>query len=575
MAIRKLVYIFFIIVSTDIAGGQELVSGNYFRSPLSIPVLTSGSFGEIRANHLHSGIDYKTQGSEGWAVHAVADGYVSRIKISSGGYGNALYITHPNGYVSVYAHLKEFNNYIEYFAKQEQYKKESFAIDFIIDSNIIKVKKGEIIGFSGNSGRSFGAHLHFELREEKTEKPVNPLLYGFYVKDHMAPVIKTLKIYPVGKGSMVNGSAEPLTIAVKGQGKNHTLIPALSIAVKGKIAFGIEAYDLADGVSNKKGVYSTELFIDSICCFHLQMDKYDFKEARYINDMIDYKEYVTDKKKIIQTRKSSNNLLSCYKIIKNNGVYAFDDQKKHLVQFILKDEKHNTSKLSFTVESIGQQDNNALMPDINCKDKIYCNLQKTIITNEMILDFPVNAIFDSICLSYSTEEQYQYGSFPVYYLHNIYTPLLQAITIMLKADSLSRYQREKAVIIRINDKNELFSLGGTWEKGFVKASSFEFGKFTILIDTVPPLIKAVNISENKNMAYETAILLKISDNLSGIGYYRGTINGKWVLMEFDEKNKLLKYHFSENKTVKGKNTLELETGDNKGNISIYKVNFIR
>ncbi len=576
MRIYKSLIVGLFCLSTILSSGQTMATDNYFRSPLSIPIISSGSFGEIRSDHFHSGIDYKTQGTEGISVYAVADGFVSRIKISPSGYGNALYITHPNGYVSVYAHLKNFNNSIDYYAKQEQYKIESFAIDLAPDSNKLKVKKGDLIAFSGNSGRSFGAHLHFELREELSENPINPYLNGFKIKDNTPPVVKSIKIYPIGEGSSVNNSIEPFTLEVFGTGNKYSINKSSNITVFGNIAFGIEAYDLAEGATNNKGIYSIELLVDSISYFSLKLDKMDFNENRYINDLIDYKEFVKNKKKVIQSKKAiNNNLNNLYNIIKNNGIIKFDDNKTHTITYILKDEKQNTSKLSFKIDcsyktNVQEYKNNNLFTDT-----IYCYKPKRIEKENIILDFPINSIFDSLFFNFSQANSPLYNTSPIYNIHDSYTPILNAYTISIKIDSLSIKNYEKSVIVKINEKNEKKPIISKWENGYVNAKSFEFGSFTVLIDSIPPIIKPINISNNKNMLEEEAIIIKITDNLSGIATYKGTINGKWVLMEYDEKKNLLKYYFNNNKTKKGDNILELQVKDQKNNQSTYKVVFIK
>jgi hypothetical protein len=565
----------FLCLTIYLSSGQEMPAVGYFRSPLSIPVVCSGSFGEIRADHFHSGLDYKTQGMEGLPVYAVAEGYVSRIKISPTGYGNAIYITHPNGYVSVYAHLKEFNNTIEYYAMQEQYKSESFAIDYYPDSSLIKVKKGEIIGFSGNSGKSFGAHLHFELREEKSEKPVNPLLYGLKLKDNISPVIKGVKIYPVGSNSSINNSQEPLSLPVYKSGTTYYVDKTKKITINGNISFGIEAYDLSDDASNKKGVYSTEVYVDSICFFSVILDKIDFSENRSINDLVDYSEEVKNNKKIMQTKKAANNTLGCYKIIKNNGIVNFDNDSMHTISFVLRDEKFNTSKLNLTIYCEKNMVNGSNKPESTCVDMINSDKKKRIEKDGIILDFPVNAVFDSVCFYYITESKLYNSISPVYSIMDESVPVLNAYIISIKPDSIAEKDINKAVVVRINKKNEKRSLGGEWSNGYVSATSLEFGRYTIMIDTVPPFISPLNIVEKKNMGQEDAIIFRISDNLSGIAKYRGSINGKWVLMEYDEKKNLLKYNFGNNKTTKGSNFLKLEVEDLKDNTTIYTVEFFR
>lgn len=237
------------------SSAQEYPQG-YFRSPLDIPIFLSGNFGEIRSNHFHAGLDMKTESVEGKNIYAVADGYISRIKIGHGGYGKTLYITHPNGYTSVYAHLQSYEGEIGEYVLKAQYKKESYEIELFPGKNALLITKGDVIALSGNSGGSGGPHLHFELRETDTETPVNPLLFGFDIKDDIKPTIKKIGIYPVpGKGS-ANGSDNPKLIELSGGNGVYKLG---TLKMSGQIAMGLEVLDKLNGSSNRCGVYSIEL----------------------------------------------------------------------------------------------------------------------------------------------------------------------------------------------------------------------------------------------------------------------------------------------------------------------------
>ncbi|HRW63920.1 MAG TPA: M23 family metallopeptidase, partial [Bacteroidales bacterium] len=262
---------------------NQTKSDNFnFISPVDFPIYLSGNFGEIRAEHFHSGIDIKTQGVEGKKIFAIENGHISRIKISANGYGKTLYIEHPNGYTSVYAHLSRYNHVIDKIVKELQYENKTFEINYFPKPNQIPVKKGQVIAFSGNTGRSFGPHLHFEIRETNYQVPVNPLIFNFEIKDNIAPQINHVAIYPLGNNSKINHQHNKLIIpAIKSNG-NYILQDTSLLLVEGNIGFGIELYDYLNGSNNKCGIYTLSLFIDSLLVYNHKVDKVTFGETAYV-----------------------------------------------------------------------------------------------------------------------------------------------------------------------------------------------------------------------------------------------------------------------------------------------------
>jgi murein DD-endopeptidase MepM/ murein hydrolase activator NlpD len=261
-------------------GAQIIIPVGYFSSPLGINLTETGSFAEVRANHFHSGIDFSIQQKEGLPVFAVADGVISRIKVSPVGFGNALYIDHPNGFTSVYAHMKGYNDTISEYLHANQYKKKSFEVDLFPENmkDFIYVKKGDVIGYAGNSGSSGGAHLHFELRDTKTEKIINPLLFGFNITDKIPPYIDFIKIYPEDKANFfASANNEAVRYDVKKMaGGECRLSPKDTIEAWGNFSVGVQAFDFNQNRSDRNGFYSLNMFADNVSFYSMTCDSFSF-----------------------------------------------------------------------------------------------------------------------------------------------------------------------------------------------------------------------------------------------------------------------------------------------------------
>src|ERR1043165_6921117 len=267
---------------------QENYPKNDFRSPVDTAISLAGNFGEIRPNHFHAGFDIRTNGREGMPVYAVADGYVSRIKISAYGYGKALYISHPNGYTTVYGHLRELDSDIGLFLKKLQYAKQAFEVDTLLSPGVLPVKKGELIALSGNTGGSQEPHLHFEVRDSKTEMPINPYLFGYRIADTVKPRITQLAVYPMDGQSTVNGKHLSKKIAPVYKKGKYTFLKGDTITVSGNIGFGIECYDTENRAASRNAVYSIELQSGGKRVFYYEMKQFSFENSRYVNAHIDY-----------------------------------------------------------------------------------------------------------------------------------------------------------------------------------------------------------------------------------------------------------------------------------------------
>lgn len=555
-----------LLIISQYAVSQSYPS-KYFRSPLDIPLYLSGTFGELRTNHFHSGIDIKTQGTEGKNVYAIADGYVSRIKISTSGYGKVLYITHPNGYVSVYGHLKMFNAEIQKYIVDLQYEKESFEVESFPDKDKFIIKKGDVIAYSGNTGGSMGPHLHFEIREEASQYPINPLLFkSIKIKDFTRPQIKGLAIYPADENASVNGKNDTLYIPVEGWGENHRLKNNQKIKVSGNISFGIRAYDKMNEINNKNGVYSVDLNIDSIKSFGIKMTRLSFSTSRYINTLMDYGFFIENSLRYIRTTIDTNNRLFIYNEVKNNGIYTFNDTLSHEIEFVVKDAYDNVSKLSFLIKS-----GDSLLerkPNPKIGKSFLFSKSNEINTANLKAYFPANTFYRSLNFIFdSIEGKNNYSA--VYILDNSKVAVQKHFKLSIKPDNVDEKYADKLYIAYSPDNEEYFYMGGDYSKEFISTRARLLGYFTVMADTVKPIIKAKNIKDMKNVATQKTIQMIIEDEDTGIKSYNAYLNGKWILMEYDAKKNLLTYKIDDH-LKKGKNNFRLEVEDLLSNKSVYE-----
>ncbi|MDQ3190557.1 MAG: M23 family metallopeptidase [Bacteroidota bacterium] len=551
---------------------QELYPKDYFRSPLDIPIYLSGNFGELRSNHFHAGLDMKTEGVEGKKIYAVADGYVSRIKISPWGYGKALYITHPNGYVSVYAHLRNFNDSIGLFVKNEQYKAEEFEIELILNPSDLVVKKGDIVAFSGNTGGSGGPHLHFEIRDEKSENPLNPLLFGFDIKDDVKPTIKEIIIYPLNETSFVNNSNKPkiLNLTLVSQDTYKVSQP---VSVHGQIGFGIDTHDKNTGVHNKVGVYSIELKVDGQRKYYHKLDRFSFEHSRCLNSHIDYSTYKRSKNWHQKLFVAPNNKLTIYQDLVDSGALNFIKDSTHLIEYNVMDYNDNLSQVVFSLQSKSEGPQNfsgKLTTKTNALFK-YGNANEFKNEN-IILSFPEGTFYDDLNFEFYSSDPIKGSISPTYHVQNEFIAIHFPFTLSIRVDTLPINLKRKALIVNIDDKGAVFPVGGDLRNDWITATPKFLGKFAVMIDTVPPVITPLNIFNGASNLRE--IRIKITDDLSGIKSYRASIDGKWVLMEYEFKQALL-FHTIEKDLAKGKHVFHLEVKDSRGNISEFSTEFVK
>lgn len=542
---------------------------NYFRSPLNIPLILAGNFGELRSNHFHAGIDIKTKGVVGHKVVTAADGFVSRIKIQERGYGKVIYVTHPNGYTTVYAHLKSFSEKITKEVRAVQYLKESYTFDQYYDSTQIKLVKGEVLGLSGNSGGSGGPHLHFEIRETESEIPVNPLLFNFPIIDNIPPRVKGVVIYPLSPNATVNGKRRTLfTKAVK-QGKGY--IVNLPIQVSGQVGIGLQTNDYLNKANNRCGVYDILMEVDGRKKYQYKTEKISFDESRYINAHCDYAYKKKTGKWIHKIYTSPNNQLSLYPLMVDNGVITTSKDSVHQVKINLTDVHQNSTFLKLQLKGVASPV--AILKEVDSTVvKSFCYASENeYSTSDFRIYHPKESFYDDLEFRYKKENQGTVYS-NVHVVHSYETPMHETATMSIKC-KITPANPDKIVVARKQRKKTSY-LTGNYINGWVNYKSRYFGKFWIDQDTIAPKIKSVNLFNGKNIGAQQNLVFKIWDDKSGITVYRGQINGVWVLFEYDYKRRRLAHRINPKFLQKGTNTLALLIKDAVGNSTIYKCDFI-
>lgn len=538
---------------------------NYFQKPLDIPLVLAGTFGELRTNHFHAGLDFKTQQKEGLNVYAAAEGYVSRIKISLWGYGKAVYITHPNGYTTVYAHLKKFNKHIEDYIKKQQYKNENFEIQVFPSSTALPISKKELIAFSGSTGGFIGPHLHFEIRDTKTEKPINPMLFGIEVNDSKKPRINTLIGYSLDENSSINGIAIPTQLSLLNL-KNGDLL-ATKIKAIGKIGFGINAYDQLDGSFNKNGLYNLSMFVNGEKVHEFEASSFSFNESKYINLLIDYERLENLNQRIQKCYIEPANKLSLYAKSSNNGYLTIEDGLTYSVVIIAEDFKGNTQKVTIPIEGK--------------KVPILVN-KKTIITpykinraafnkftkNGITVAFPKNTFYKDFFLDFDIKDA-------IVKVHKPIVPLNKRYTLTFNVSKYTSEEKKQLYIAYINKKGK-----SQYESTVKKNSTFytstkKLGNFTLLKDVERPKISLYNFKNEQWLTHYKTLKIKIKDGESGIKSYRGEIDGKWILLEYNVKNGILTYNFNDKKFTTAKHGLKIVVTDNVGNTNTTNATFFR
>ncbi len=531
-----------------------------FGAPLDIPLYLSGNFAELRRNHFHTGLDIKTGGVEGVNVLASADGFVSRIAVSPYGYGLALYIDHPNGYTTVYGHLRAFSPAIAEVVRTQQYKEESFKVDFS-PSTKIYLKKGEIIAESGNSGGSGGPHLHFEIRKTESEHPQNPLLFNFDIKDNIAPRLRGLRFHALSDTTLINGKNQNQSFVVTGTDGKYKLDTGQKIELSGVFGISIHALDFLNAYPNKCGIYSSQLSVDgAVVCAHA-FKELDFSTVRQINCYKDYEVYRENNWHYHKSFIEPGNKLEIYQAQNETAGYlSFEKAGVHQAEYLIKDAYGNESKLSFTFETIVSKITDR--PE-QTYDAYFAQGQENNFEykDELAVKLPADALYTHLKFQFGREMPSSNGWSPIYRIHNERVPLDKPIEIRFKKFEKAITNPAQLLAKRTELNGRTAYITGSYAHGEFLIETKDFGTFEILLDTEPPSLSVVTGADKSKLSDGTVLRYKVNDYLSGIESFDAYLNGKWTLMEYDAKRSSLTIHVKEADFKPGANELVINVAD--------------
>ena len=544
---QKLLTKLLVLFSSIVIHSQEVD----FHPPIDAPFNLSGTFGEFRSR-FHTGIDFK--GGEGINIFSIEDGYISRIEVSPSGYGKVVYITHPNGYSSVYAHLSRFSPDIEKYIKSEQYRSKSYTVKKFPKKDQIQVKRGELLGYSGNTGRSFGAHLHFEIRDTNSQDALNPLMFNYTYEDLERPIIRGL--YTINEN---NTLIRDLPKRIRISKTNDSTYVADNIIFNGDIGFGIDIYDIQyKNLFNRNGVYKVELLIDSIKKFSYSMDRIKFSENHYKKLMYDYLSLVKNNRRVLKVYIPPRSNLSFLKTNDFNGIIKSNEIINSKVNIKVTDWNNNSSYLEFKIISADTLKSNKPLNGI----EILTNQKYVINKGESVVEINKNTFYEDVLLNITSKDD-------TIDLGDEITPFRSSIKLKIpineNIDSLSLSQTFIGKIVN----NKINYIRSKINDSYITANTSSLGRYIISRDSILPEIRPINFKNKSNVKSNKTLRLRIKDDKSGIKNYKAYINGKWALFEYEPKQNLIFHDLSDSVIEDGENDLLIEFEDGVGNKQTY------
>ncbi len=542
---------------------------NYFTYPVKATPALAANFGELRTNHFHMGLDCKTDHKENMPVVAAADGYIAKIKIEPYGFGRAIYINHPNGLTTLYAHLNNFFPALEEYVKEQQYKLEQWSIYIDVPANLFPVKQGDFIAYSGNTGGSQGPHLHFEIRDTESDKVLNPSLFNFPVNDNIPPSLLRLAVY---NRNLSTYSQTPKLYGLKYAGGIYQPTTPTILAFD-KVSFGFSGYDKYTGSANNNGVFEGEVYFDNTLMSSFKLDSISYDETRYINAHIDHKLKAGGGPYIQHLSRLPGYPESVYKDGASDGVINLTDDSIHDVRIIIKDASGNTSEIRFRIKRNNSSCNigNGITNQV---ENFEPNSMNVFEKDDIQLVLDDKALYDSLRFTYTKTASSTPGA--ISKLHQVQSgliPVQDSFSIKIKPD-IDLVNPDTAHVIMVRQwggKTEVFR--ATYKDGWFAGKFRNFGSFQLVNDESPPTVYAYNLKENAVLTSATQIMFTIKDNYEELQNFRAELDGKWLRFSND-KGKTFISRFDE-KCHPGPHELQISVQDIAGNTTVKTYHFTR
>lgn len=541
--------------------------------PLNAPLILSGTFGEPRENHFHTGVDLTTRGKTGIAVYAFEDGYVSRIKVSSVGYGKAIYITHPNGLMSVYGHLMKFNDAIQQYVTAEQYRLKKNEVELYPEKNQLKISKGQIIAYSGNTGGSGAPHLHFEVRDAGGETyPLNPLKYNLDLKDSIAPEFRKIAFYNTTDLIDMVAPKEMSLYKVKDVYKIQNRSQPDTVRLPYSMAgIGIKAYDLANGCDSDGffGIYSLQVSVDGKTIYEFALNKLDFAEGRYANCHIDYKQKKKEKEQFYRCYLMPGNEAGIYTTVINKGMIPLTKGEVKKVVITAGDYFNNTCRAEFylTTNSEGKFES---APPAGLLFK--WNEANSWTKGNLAITTTAKTLYEDLYLHIDSSSIPTGALSKLYKIHDEYTPVHKAYRLSIKLSSVpTNINTSKLIIVRIKSNGSYAGYSSTYANGMLTAEPKEFGNFCIMADTTAPQLISNTIKPGQLLSAKS-VSFTMTDKLSGIDTYNFYLDDKWIIADYDAKSDTVKIDLGN--LSKGEHILKAIVTDKVQNKKTYTYKFL-